>query len=313
MDDHGERGGRPTSVVIITGLSGAGKSSALDVLEDAGYFCIDNLPVAFLPKFLELSGNFSPTIKGIALVMDLREEHFLKSFPGLYRKIKKAGIAVELVFLEADNEALIRRYSETRRRHPLAPKGSLAEAVARERELLAGIRALSTRRIDSSQLTIHQFKQQIRSLVLPPEAAADLNISILSFGFRNGLPLEADIVMDVRFLPNPYYESALRDLSGLDGQVRDYVLEQPISRDFVEHFLELLQMLIPEYRREGKSYLTLAIGCTGGRHRSVVIASRLTEILAREGWEISLAHRDLQTKTQTQPETGPASSSGPSE
>jgi len=289
-----ESRGKPTSVVIITGLSGAGKSSALDVLEDIGYFCIDNLPVAFLPKFLELSGNFSPTIKGIALVMDLREEHFLKSFPGLYHKIKKSDIAVELVFLEADDQTLIRRFSETRRKHPVAVKGSVAEAVARERELLRGIRSLASVRLDTSRLTIHQFKEYIRKIVTPGETATGLNISLLSFGFRNGLPLEADIVMDVRFLPNPYFIEELKELSGLDAKVREYVVDHPVSRRFIEQFLELLRMLIPEYRREGKSYLTLAIGCTGGRHRSVAIVNHLGEELKKDGYEISLVHRDLQ-------------------
>ena len=295
MEQQGsESRGKPTSVVIITGLSGAGKSSALDVLEDIGYFCIDNLPVAFLPKFLELSGNFSPTIKGIALVMDLREEHFLKSFPGLYHKIKKSDIAVELVFLEADDQTLIRRFSETRRKHPVAVKGSVAEAVARERELLRGIRSLASVRLDTSRLTIHQFKEYIRKIVTPGETATGLNISLLSFGFRNGLPLEADIVMDVRFLPNPYFIEELKELSGLDAQVREYVVDHPVSRRFIEQFLELLRMLIPEYRREGKSYLTLAIGCTGGRHRSVAIVNHLGEELKKDGYEISLVHRDLQ-------------------
>jgi len=295
MEQQGsESRGKPTSVVIITGLSGAGKSSALDVLEDIGYFCIDNLPVAFLPKFLELSGNFSPTIKGIALVMDLREEHFLKSFPGLYHKIKKSDIAVELVFLEADDQTLIRRFSETRRKHPVAVKGSVAEAVARERELLRGIRSLASVRLDTSRLTIHQFKEYIRKIVTPGETATGLNISLLSFGFRNGLPLEADIVMDVRFLPNPYFIEELKELSGLDAKVREYVVDHPVSRRFIEQFLELLRMLIPEYRREGKSYLTLAIGCTGGRHRSVAIVNHLGEELKKDGYEISLVHRDLQ-------------------
>ena len=285
----------PTSVVIITGLSGAGKSSALDVLEDIGYFCIDNLPVAFLPKFLELSGNFSPTIKGIALVMDLREEHFLKSFPGLYHKIKKSAISVELVFLEADDQTLIRRFSETRRKHPLAVKGSVAEAVARERELLREIRSLASVRLDTSHFTIHQFKEYIRKIATPGQATANLNISLLSFGFRYGLPLEADIVMDVRFLPNPYFIEELKEFSGLDEKVRDYVIDHPVSRRFLEQFLELLRMLIPEYQREGKSYLTLAIGCTGGRHRSVAIVNHLGVELEKDGYEISLVHRDLKS------------------
>jgi UPF0042 nucleotide-binding protein len=282
-----------TSVVIVTGLSGAGKTSALNVLEDIGYFCIDNLPVAFLPKFLELSGNFSPTIKGIALVMDLREEHFLKSFPGLYRKIKKAEIALELIFLEADDKSLIKRYSETRRKHPVSVEGSVVQAVARERELLQEIRSLASCRVDTSNFTIHQFKEYIRKLVTTSDHEAKLNISLLSFGFRNGLPLEADIVMDVRFLPNPYFIEALRSQSGLDQGVREYVLGHPVSRSFMEHFQALLKMLIPEYLKEGKSYLTVAIGCTGGRHRSVAIVSVLGKSLKEEGYELALVHRDL--------------------
>ena len=282
-----------TSVIIVTGLSGAGKSSPLNVLEDIGYFCIDNLPVAFLPKFLELSGNFSPTIKGIALVMDLREEHFLKSFPGLYGKIKKASIALELIFLEADDQSLIKRYSETRRKHPVSVKGSVAQAVARERELLQEIRSLASYRVDTSNFTIHQFKEYVRKMVTAGDHADGLNISLLSFGFRNGLPLEADIVMDVRFLPNPYFIEALRSQSGIDQGVREYVLGHPVSRSFMERFLALLKMLIPEYQKEGKSYLTVAIGCTGGRHRSVAIVSVLGDSLREEGYEIALVHRDL--------------------
>ncbi|MBN2808053.1 MAG: RNase adapter RapZ [Deltaproteobacteria bacterium] len=284
-----------TSVIIVTGLSGAGKTSALNVLEDIGYFCIDNLPVAFLPKFLELSGNFSPTIKGIALVMDLREEHFLKTFPGLYRKIKKSSIALELVFLEANDQSLIKRYSETRRKHPVAVRGSVAQAVAQERELLQEIRALASYRVDTSNFTIHQFKDYIRKIVTSAEEAASLNISLLSFGFRNGLPLEADIVMDVRFLPNPYFNETLREMSGLDQVVREYVLASPVSRAFRDSFLALLKMLIPEYIKEGKSYLTVAIGCTGGRHRSVTMVTVLGAALQTEGYEIELFHRDLKT------------------
>lgn len=282
-----------TSVVIITGLSGAGKTSALNVLEDIGYFCIDNLPVAFLPKFLELSGNFSPTMKGIALVMDLREEHFLKTFPGLYCRVKKTPIALELIFLEASDQSLIKRYSETRRKHPIAAKGSVAQAVTRERELLQEVRSLASYRVDTSNFTIHQFKEYIRKIVTSEDSAARLNISLLSFGFRNGLPIEADIVMDVRFLPNPYFIDSLKEQSGLDQGVREYVLGHPVSRSFKERFLALLKMLIPEYIREGKSYLTVAIGCTGGRHRSVAIVRVLGTALREEGYEIDLLHRDL--------------------
>ena len=282
-----------TSVVIVTGLSGAGKSSALNVLEDIGYFCIDNLPVTFLTKFIELSGNFSPSIKGIALVMDLREEGFLSNFPDLYRQLKKSLVALELIFLEADDQTLIKRYSETRRKHPVAIAGSVARAVARERELLVEVRSLASYRVDSSNFTIHQFKEYIRKIVTADVNRELLNISLLSFGFRNGLPPEADIVMDVRFLPNPYFIEALREQSGFDSGVKEYVLGHPVSRSFVERFHALLKMLIPEYLREGKSYLTVAIGCTGGQHRSVAIVNYLRDSLQEDGYEISVSHRDI--------------------
>ena len=282
-----------TSVVIVTGLSGAGKSSALKVLEDIGFFCIDNLPVTFLTKFIELSGNFSPSIKGIALVMDLREEGFLTSFPNLYRQLKKSLVTLDLIFLEADDQTLIKRYSETRRKHPVAVSGSVARAVARERELLFEVRSLASYRVDSSNFTIHQFKEYIRKIVTADASQGRLNISLLSFGFRNGLPPEADIVMDVRFLPNPYFIEALREQSGFDSGVKDYVLGHPVSRSFVERFHALLKMLIPEYLREGKSYLTVAIGCTGGQHRSVAIVNYLKDSLQEDGYEISVSHRDI--------------------
>ncbi len=282
-----------TSVVIVTGLSGAGKSSALKVLEDIGFFCIDNLPVTFLTKFIELSGNFSPSIKGIALVMDLREEGFLTSFPNLYRQLKKSLLTLDLIFLEADDQTLIKRYSETRRKHPVAVSGSVARAVARERELLFEVRSLASYRVDSSNFTIHQFKEYIRKIVTADASQGRLNISLLSFGFRNGLPPEADIVMDVRFLPNPYFIEALREQSGFDSGVKDYVLGHPVSRSFVERFHALLKMLIPEYLREGKSYLTVAIGCTGGQHRSVAIVNYLKDSLQEDGYEISVSHRDI--------------------
>ena len=267
------KGSGQTSVVIVSGLSGAGKSSALKVLEDVGFFCIDNLPVAFLTKFIELSGNFSPSIKGIALVMDLREEGFLKSFPDLYCRLRDSPVNLKLIFLEADDQTLIKRYSETRRKHPIAIAGSVARAVARERELLKEVRSLASYKVDSSNFTIHQFKQYIRKIVTSDAGQEKLNITLVSFGFRNGLPPEADIVMDVRFLPNPYFIEALREQNGMDAGVKEYVFGHPVSRSFVSRFYALLKMLIPEYLREGKSYLTVAIGCTGGQHRSVAIVN----------------------------------------
>ncbi len=280
-------------IIIITGLSGAGKSNTLKILEDLGYFCIDNLPVTFLPKFLELSHNFSPAKRGIALVMDLREREFLDHFPPLFRKMQEQQQPPQLLFLEADDPALIKRFSETRRRHPLAIDSPVSAGIRKERELLQPIRSLATHIVDSSKLTVHQLKQHIINIVSPGETTAGLYISLLSFGFRRGLPTEADIVMDVRFLPNPYFIEELREKNGLDREVRDFVLGQETTREFISRYTELLQFLIPEYRREGKSYLTIAIGCTGGQHRSVAICEALREELASRGHDLNLSHRDL--------------------
>ncbi|MBW1645040.1 MAG: RNase adapter RapZ [Deltaproteobacteria bacterium] len=288
-----ERQQTQAAVIIITGLSGAGKSSTLKVLEDLGYFCIDNLPVAFLPKFLELSGNFSPTRRGIAVVMDVREKEFLEHFPPIFRQLKNQQVPPQLLFMEASDGALIKRFSETRRRHPLAIERPVSEGIRAERELLQPIRSLATHIVDSSRLSVHQLKQQIINIVSPGEAPASLYISLISFGFRHGIPAEADIIMDVRFLPNPYFIEELRPKTGLDREVRDFVLGQETTREFISRYTGLLQFLIPEYRREGKSYLTIAIGCTGGQHRSVAICEALKEHLEASGCRLQLTHRDL--------------------
>jgi len=280
-------------VIILSGLSGAGKSSALDVLEDLGYFCIDNLPMTFLPKFIELSGTFSPTRRGIALVMDIREREFPQLFPEIFTALQRENKRLKLIFLEARDETLIKRFSETRRKHPLAIHTSIVQGIAEERKLLYPIRALACHIVDSSNLTVHQLKQEIIKLVAPESGLEKLSISLISFGFRNGIPPEADIVMDVRFLPNPYFTPELRDKTGLDREVQEFVLNQEPSRIFFSHFSQLLDFLIPQYQAEGKTYLTIAIGCTGGQHRSVSISCILKQKLEAGGYQSQLIHRDI--------------------
>ncbi len=281
------------TVIILTGLSGAGKSSALNVLEDLGYFCIDNLPLTFLPKFLELSGTFSPTRRGIALVMDIREREFPSLFPQLFPSLQQKNCRIKLIFLEARDETLIKRFSETRRKHPLATATSIVQGIAEERQLLQSVRALASHIIDSSNLSVHQLKQQVIKLVAPESGPEKLLISLISFGFRNGIPPEADIVMDVRFLPNPYFIPEMRDKTGLDREVREFVSRQEASRKFMKHFGNLLYFLIPQYQAEAKTYLSIAIGCTGGQHRSVSISCLLQEKLQSGGYQVQLVHRDI--------------------
>jgi len=282
-----------STVVILTGLSGAGKSSALNVLEDLGYFCIDNLPLTFLPKFLELSGTFSPTRRGIALVMDIREREFPSLFPQIFPALQQKNCRIKLIFLESRNEILIKRFSETRRKHPLATATSIVQGIAEERKLLQPVRALASHIVDSSNLTVHQLKQQVIKLVAPESGPEKLFISLISFGFRNGIPPEADIVMDVRFLPNPYFIPEMRDKTGLDREVREFVSRQEASRKFMKHFGNLLYFLIPQYQAEAKTYLSIAIGCTGGQHRSVSISCLLQEKLQSGGYQVQLVHRDI--------------------
>ena len=282
-----------SSVIILTGLSGAGKSSALNVLEDLGYFCIDNLPMTFLPKFIELSDTFSPTRKGIALVMDIREREFPKLFPKFFSALQQKGKGAKLIFLEARDEIIMKRFSETRRKHPLAITTSVVQGIAEERKLLYPVRTLATHIVDSSNLTVHQLKQQIIKIVAPESGPDKLFISLISFGFRNGIPPEADMVMDVRFLPNPYFIPEMRDKTGLDRDVQEFVLNQEPSRKFFNHFSKLLDFLIPQYYAEGKTYLTIAIGCTGGQHRSVSISCMLKQKLESSGYQLQLVHRDI--------------------
>lgn len=280
-------------LVIITGLSGSGKSTAAHALEDDGFFVVDNLPPALLPPFLVLSANAGMEERNLAVVIDARNRDFLSGFDLHLQNLVAAGHQVEIFFFEADEETLRRRYSETRRSHPLASGGSVADGIDAERKLLLGLRGLATRLIDSTGLTPHQLRTQILGFVRHDNAALPLQILMQSFGFRYGLPTGSDLVMDIRFLPNPHFVNSLRPLSGLDSAVADYVMGQIDAQEFLVRFESLLDFLLPHYQREGKSYLTISIGCTGGRHRSVVVASHLAGLLRARGFDVRQIHRDI--------------------
>lgn len=280
-------------LVIITGLSGSGKSTAAHALEDDGFFVVDNLPPALIPPFLSLSGNAGMEDRNLAVVIDARNRDFLSGFDLHLQTLIAAGHRVEIFFFEADEETLVRRYSETRRCHPLASGGSVADGICAERKLLMGLRGLATRLIDSTGLTPHQLRAQILGFVRSDKAAPPLQIVIQSFGFRYGLPTGSDLVMDIRFLPNPHFVNALRPLSGLDSAVADYVMNQADAQEFLVRFKSLLDFLLPHYQREGKSYLTISIGCTGGRHRSVVVAAHLADLLRARSFDVRQIHRDI--------------------
>lgn len=274
---------------IVTGLSGAGKSQALKCFEDLGFFCVDNLPIALLPQFAELHRG-SADLGNVALGMDIREAKFVKEFPRSQALLKRRGIPHRVVFLDASEAVLLTRFSETRHRHPLGRK--LLEAIREERKLLLHVKALADKVIDTSSLTLGELKEKLSSL-LELKTAQEMNLSVVSFGYKYGLPLDADLVMDVRFLPNPNYVPALKRKSGLSPQVRAYLDRQKATGRFLKVFLGLLGKLLPLYIREGKAYLTVAVGCTGGRHRSVYVASHLAESLRRAGYSIREFHRDI--------------------
>jgi len=289
--DQPEPAHRP--VVIITGLSGSGKSTALRALEDIGYFCVDNLPLKLLPPFLQMQYRPSQDSRKIALVMDVRTEGFIQHYPRVFRRLERQGYRIHLLFLEADEETLIRRFSQTRRHHPLADQETISQALRQEREALAGLRSRAQRIVDSSCYNLHQLRELIKEEYSDLSPRQRLRLHLISFAYKNGIPPEADMVLDVRFLPNPYFVESLSPLTGVDPAVRDYVLGQPQTRDFLEHFFTFLDFLLPLYQEEGKTHLTLAVGCTGGQHRSVVIAQTLGEHLTRENFRYTLSHRDL--------------------
>ena len=278
-------------IVIITGMSGSGKSTAIRALEDAGFFCIDNLPVLLLPKLTELAGGGQ--IERMALVVDVREGIFLKEAPRVLDEVRRAGHQVEVLFLDSGDDSLIRRFSETRRRHPLAPTGSVADGIAAERGELRDLRELADQVIDSSALNVHDLKRMVQAR-FSPEPAAGPSLSVMSFGYRHGVPPQADLVLDVRFLPNPYFVPELKGLTGKNPKVAAYVLDREETQQFLEKVVDLCRFLFPRYQKEGKAYLTVALGCTGGKHRSVAIAAELTRRLQEEIPRIQLWDRDIE-------------------
>jgi UPF0042 nucleotide-binding protein len=280
--------------VVVTGLSGAGKSHAIRALEDLGYSCVDNLPIALIPTFADLPLRDRDGVRRAAVVVDIREGRGLSRFPAVYRRLKKrAGRGVRLIFLEASDSVLLRRFSETRRPHPLGRGRTIAEGLAEERRLLEPIRQLADEVIDTSALTVHELRRRILETT-GSARATPLSVTVLSFGFRRGVPEDADLVLDVRFLPNPHFEPGLRRWSGRNARVARYVLRTKVAAKFMRLTTALLEFLVPRYVEEGKAYLTIAVGCTGGRHRSVAIAEALAARLRRlEGIRVRVRHRDV--------------------
>ena len=284
----------PARFVVITGLSGSGKSTALKALEDLGYYAVDNLPVDLLPAFVKLPVNHLNKPFLAALVMDVRARSFVERFPATFLRLVNQGHHLELLFLEAEDEVLIRRFSQTRRQPPLSEPGeSVGQGLERERKLLAPVRALTQQIIDTSRFTIHDLRQEIVNLYSQDSQPAALQLNLLSFGYKHGLPREADLVMDVRFLNNPYFVDELRDLDGRDPRVVSFVFHDEAAGDFLARFKSLLEFLIPRYQREGKTRLTVALGCTGGHHRSVAVAEWLARELDAPGVRLTLRHRDI--------------------
>jgi len=284
--------GRKQDLVIVTGLSGAGKTQAVRCLEDMGYFCVDNLPPELVPRFLELMGQAGETVGRVALVIDVRGGHF---FPAVFETLAfldRQGVNYEILFLEAADETLVRRYKETRRRHPLSEEGSILEGIREERRRLEELRGRANKVIDTTELSPQELRDQIRELFGRPDDTS-LRVTVMSFGYKYGVPLDADLVMDVRFLPNPFYVEELRPLSGQDRQVVDFIFRHPAAGEFLERFLALLRFLLPHYLQEGKTHLVVAIGCTGGLHRSVTFADKVATALKEEGCRVTVTHRDL--------------------
>jgi UPF0042 nucleotide-binding protein len=280
--------------IVLTGLSGSGKSQAIRALEDLGYYCVDNLPVSLLPVMAELAERQTEHNR-VAVVMDIREPRFVSDFPRAYRKLKtNKHFVTKLIFLEAGHAELVRRFSETRRPHPLAPDRPVTEGLSEERASLRTVRAMADSVIDTSKLNVHELRQQLRELVSGHRLTSKLVLTILSFGFQNGPPAEADLMFDVRFLKNPHWVPALRPQTGKDPAVAAYIRRQPTARAALKKLTSLLRWMIPLYVQEGKSYLTIAIGCTGGRHRSVYVAEALKrELRDLKGVSAKAVHRDL--------------------
>ena len=310
-------------VILISGLSGSGKTTAIKALEDIGFYCVDNLPILLLPKFIELCEQSGGKISKVAVVEDIRgeasypssreplshdgtgqagygegEKAFLEDSRRVIQHLKKEGYPLEILFLESSDPILMRRFSETRRQHPLALGGSIREGLHLERERLQGIRDMANMVIDTSALNVHQLKEKIQQYAQEGRSLNQMTVVLLSFGYSFGIPFEADLLMDVRFLPNPYFVEELKEWRGDHPRVAEYVLQWEETKDFLRHVHEFIRFLLPLYEREKKTHLTIAVGCTGGRHRSIVIVNRLAEMLGNElkerGVFLSVQHRDAE-------------------
>ncbi len=280
-------------LVVITGLSGAGRTEAIRCFEDMGYFCVDNLPPFFIRNLIDLISLPGTKVHKVAVVSDVRGKEFFPQLKDVLAELRKEGPAFTLVFLTASDEILIRRFKETRRRHPLAESGEVAAGIQAEREMLQELKEQADLVIDTSNLEIYELRDKIRSGFLGKRKRRALKVSILSFGFKYGSPLDADIVMDVRFLPNPHYVEEIRDLTGLDAPVQDYVLSRKESGKFLEDFTDLLIDTLPHYVAEGKTHLLIALGCTGGQHRSVALAQEMGRRIKEAGYDVTVSHRDI--------------------
>ena len=280
--------------VILTGLSGSGKTQAIRALEDLGYFCIDNLPTQLIPTMAELAAREASSLEKVAIVVDVREKEFLSQFPRVFRKLRaEPNLKPTLIFLEASHSALVRRFSETRRPHPLARDRSVSEGITEERDKLNQIRAMADLIIDTTSLTVHELRDIFMQMSRDGRKRADMVVNLVSFGYKNGVPLDADLVFDVRCLPNPHFVDSLRKLTGRDAAVIRYMRKHGATQDFLDRLTSFLKFALPQYVAEGKSYLTVAVGCTGGQHRSVMIAEALkTSLKGVKGVRLRVKHRD---------------------
>ncbi len=284
---------KPARLVVVTGLSGSGRSGALKAFEDMGYYCVDNLPLALLSAFVDFAHGSEEAVRS-AIGIDIREKEFPSRFPALYGELKAQGRAVEMLFLDASDQTLVRRFSETRRPHPLARGATpLIEGIRSERAALAAVKKLADRIIDTSDYTVHDLRQAVERHYAEGEAGRPMVITLVTFGYKYGAPYDLDLMFDLRFLPNPHFVPELREYTGEDAGVRDYVLAGPDSAEFLSRLQDFLEFLVPRYRREGKSYLTIGFGCTGGKHRSVAVALTVAERLRLRGYDVNVKHRDI--------------------
>ncbi len=283
---------RNLRVVIVTGMSGSGKTTSLRALEDVGFFCVDNLPVVLLPKFLEIQSVEAKDVSKVALVMDLREKSFLDTYLEVFNQLNEKGYKIEILFLDAGDDALLHRFSETRRTHPLSQRGSIMEGISNEREQLLPLKQMADKIIDTTSLNVHQLKDSVQRFFIE-SSYRRMAIHVISFGYRYGVPADADMVLDVRFLPNPHFVEALKPYNGHHAQVRDFVLEAQESRIFIDKLFGLMAFLIPLYEKEGKVRFNIALGCTGGKHRSVVMSNELVNHFSQQDYIVSVSHRDI--------------------